>query len=162
MPITLLDYVIARVGHKASYSSADFHRCRVSMVGLCAGCACILTAVGAYPSTTGHVYCDRCIQDGGFATTAEFAEWLQDSSPESQNVVLIPAVLKIDAPCDADAAGAETATHLVYTRSGPLQLCGHHMGVHELVIVASAYPTESIAPEMAPENFILSRPRHES
>ena len=75
MPITIMDYVKAKVGDKDTYPAGDFLACGVDMVGGCEGCHATIAAYNAYPCRSGYWRCADCIGGSGFATVEEFTEF---------------------------------------------------------------------------------------
>ena len=72
MPITILDFVQARVGYKDSYPAADFTSNGVEMIGGCERCAATIGAYNAYPSTSGNWRCANSIGTTGYVTVEDF------------------------------------------------------------------------------------------
>lgn len=72
MPITILDYVTAKVGDKDSYTGSDHFDHGVDMLGGCEICGATLASYNAYPSTSGYWRCAHCIGDSGYLTVAHF------------------------------------------------------------------------------------------
>jgi hypothetical protein len=54
------------------------------------------------------------------------------------------------APCDHDRNGTECAAVAVYTRTGQIQLCGHHFRQNR-----SAFPPDYVAVPMRPDRANL-------
>lgn len=181
MPITILDYVAYKLGYRARYPVEIFDQLHVPMIGSCASCGLTILAHNAYPSHTGYLCCRGCIGDSGFVHPAEFGIWVHgaladydhdrgafgalylpdgrlrtDGQPTPPIAVPGPELRVTDPPCDADARGTETATQLIQTPRGPLQLCDHHAGLHELAFVACEYIAVPIMPD--DEAVINSRP----
>jgi DNA-directed RNA polymerase subunit M/transcription elongation factor TFIIS len=72
MPITILEYVKAKLGDFEAYSEEDHWHAGVAMFGGCQTCYAALTSYNAYPSRHGFWRCLNCIADDGFPTVADF------------------------------------------------------------------------------------------
>jgi hypothetical protein len=103
MPITILDYVIAQIGAKDTYTAADFASSGVEMLGGCLCCHATLGPYNAYPSKIGYWHCANCIGDQGFATVEEFVVY------ETGIVDSAVGLLQRLREFSADETGSDTA-----------------------------------------------------
>lgn len=62
--------------------------------------------------------------------------------------------------CDADASASELAKIVVYTRSGPLELCNHHANKHLDSMLARGYVIvlRSLSLEQMPRPDVVMGP----
>jgi hypothetical protein len=72
MPITVLDYTKSIIGEKDTYTTDDFARAGVDILGGCEYCGATLAAYNAYPSKSGYWRCAGCIGSDGFPTVENF------------------------------------------------------------------------------------------
>ena len=72
MPITILEYVKAKTGDRATYTVEDHRWAGVDILGGCQICAATIASYNAYPSTFGYWRCADCIAGDGFATVEDY------------------------------------------------------------------------------------------
>lgn len=85
--ITIMDIALARGVQKdprGGYSSSEFKRVGLSVMGGCVRCQATLAAYNAYPGRCGYWLCKSCVENDGFETVDQFeqytseAEWLEE------------------------------------------------------------------------------------
>ena len=77
MSITILDVLYERapeLRERESIPASEFGKHNLRFAGSCQCCHASLGAHNAYPSKTGDIRCNDCLDDLGFETVKEFNE----------------------------------------------------------------------------------------